>query len=279
MPTNKELADTAWAELTKTTDSYPAWKKKHYPSTSHWAHAKNYLDQIGPGPVPPDPVPPTAYAVKGTYVDPVSGWSNAFSAWGANAIVGWLDGGTLQGIASANGKAVYAPGHWDDGKGEFMLSDADAVADAKGAVATGGVGYFYVADEPSSQYAAKIKARSDLLKAQVPGYPTVVAYFDVNTLALFVGAADIFALDVYPSRFGFDPSLIPALAAKADSLGMRYWGVLGAFTDTNYPWPSASQLQAMLDQWKATRQEGWLAYLWNSALAGKADLVAVLRAG
>lgn len=57
--TDRQLADAAWAELTKTTDSYPAWVRKGSPPTSHWAHAKAFLDQIGGAPPPPPPPPPT----------------------------------------------------------------------------------------------------------------------------------------------------------------------------------------------------------------------------
>jgi hypothetical protein len=43
---NKELWNKAWEELTLTTDSYPIWKKKGFPSSSHWAKAKGFGDQI-----------------------------------------------------------------------------------------------------------------------------------------------------------------------------------------------------------------------------------------
>lgn len=56
--TDRELADAAWLELTKTTDSYPAWVKKNKPASSHWAHAKGLLEQIGLAPPLPPP-PPT----------------------------------------------------------------------------------------------------------------------------------------------------------------------------------------------------------------------------
>ncbi len=45
--TDRELADAAWAELTKTTASYPSWVKMGRSSSSHWAAAKTLLDQIG----------------------------------------------------------------------------------------------------------------------------------------------------------------------------------------------------------------------------------------
>lgn len=45
--TDSELRDAAWKELTLTTDSYPKWKSKGYPSATHWGKAKALLDQIG----------------------------------------------------------------------------------------------------------------------------------------------------------------------------------------------------------------------------------------
>lgn len=44
--TDRQLADAAWVELTKTTDPYPVWVKKGQPASSHWAKAKALLDKI-----------------------------------------------------------------------------------------------------------------------------------------------------------------------------------------------------------------------------------------
>ncbi len=49
--TDRELWEAAWAELTKTTDSYPQWKAKKFPPT-HWSKAKTIGDQIGQNPIP-----------------------------------------------------------------------------------------------------------------------------------------------------------------------------------------------------------------------------------
>lgn len=57
--TDQELWAAAWAELTLTTDSYPTWKKKGFPSSSHWAKAKALGDQIGAVAPPPTTPPPT----------------------------------------------------------------------------------------------------------------------------------------------------------------------------------------------------------------------------
>lgn len=64
--TDRELAAAAWLELTKTTDSYPTWKRKGFPPRSHWGKAKAFLDQIGAAPPPPPPAPPAV----GVFVSP-----------------------------------------------------------------------------------------------------------------------------------------------------------------------------------------------------------------
>lgn len=53
--TDAELAQAAWLELTKTTDSYPKWKSRGFPSGTHWSNAKGLIDQIGAPPPPPPP--------------------------------------------------------------------------------------------------------------------------------------------------------------------------------------------------------------------------------
>lgn len=53
--TDRELWAAAWAELVLTTDSYPTWKKKLFPSSSHWAKAKALGDQICAAAPPPPP--------------------------------------------------------------------------------------------------------------------------------------------------------------------------------------------------------------------------------
>lgn len=68
--TDKELWDAAWKELTLTTDSYPQWKRKNFPSGTHWSKAKALGDQIGAVVVPPDPnpIPPPGPAKNGAGV-------------------------------------------------------------------------------------------------------------------------------------------------------------------------------------------------------------------
>ncbi len=63
--TNRELADAAWLELTKTTDAYPRWVSKGKPASSHWAKAKTLLDQVRDPETPPPP-PPASLTVTQT---------------------------------------------------------------------------------------------------------------------------------------------------------------------------------------------------------------------
>ncbi len=77
--TDQELWAAAWKELALTTDSYPTWKRKGFPASSHWAKAKALGDQIPAAPVVPPPPPPP----------PPSGWPVSFTTGplGANNIL------------------------------------------------------------------------------------------------------------------------------------------------------------------------------------------------
>lgn len=74
MATDKELWNAAWAELVLTTDSYPTWKKKGYPSSSHWAKAKALGDQIGAVAPPPPPPPTTTGPSFGVHAHVMYSW-------------------------------------------------------------------------------------------------------------------------------------------------------------------------------------------------------------
>lgn len=78
MATDAQLRDQAWAELVQTTDSYPTWKKKGFPASSHWTKAKALLDQIG-AVTPPPPPPPTVLTIALT-ADKVGAVASAVSA-------------------------------------------------------------------------------------------------------------------------------------------------------------------------------------------------------
>lgn len=271
-----ELRDAALAELDQTTVGMVNTKWKTPPPGTHWAAARALLAQIGAGTSPP---PPPGFTVKGMY-DANSGRQAAdwptIAALGFNLLITAADDTAgLAAVKKTGGKAWVSCGSWT-GSG-FSTTDAQAVAMAKTAVATGIVAGFYVADEPlySAQNVALIKARSNLLKQACPGIETLIAYFDAASLPDWKGAVDAFALDIYPSRFGWDYALITKLAAAAAAAGLKYYGVTGAFSaPPTYPLPTDVQLKAMLDTWAKTKQSGHVVYVWPVP----SSLLAVLKA-
>jgi hypothetical protein len=75
--TPEELADAAWQELTLTTDSYPKWKQRGFPSNTHWGKAKAYLDQIKDTEPTPDPDPVPVPTTKIQWAVNASDWYDA----------------------------------------------------------------------------------------------------------------------------------------------------------------------------------------------------------
>lgn len=283
MMTDAEFRDAAVAEFEKTTDAYPTWVRKGRPSSSHWAKGFDFLAQIGK-----TPPPPAGFTVRAMYDASGAGkavnWP-AIAAQGFNVLICSADdSASLAAVKKTGGRAWVMPGVWT-GSG-FSTSDAQAVALAKSAVASGTVAGFYLADEPtySIQNAGLVAARSQLLKQACPGVETLIAYYDAGSVGRWKSAVDAFALDVYPSRSNWDMSLIPNLAAAADAAGLRYYGIVGAFAATNYPLPTAAQLKTMVDLWAGTRQVGSGCYAWGPTggsaqqLEKQAALLAVLKA-
>lgn len=280
------LRDQGVAELELTTDPYPTWVRKGKPSSSHWAKAFAYLDQIGTTPPPPSGMLKVAYNANSGSAH-TTDWPS-IQAQGFNTyICGADETSTLTELKAAGCHAWVTCGYWT-GSG-FSTTDPQAVSMARAAIATGAVVGFYVADEPSysTQNVALVKTRSQLLKNACPGVETLIAYYDAASLPNWKGAVDAFALDIYPSRFNWNYSLITQLAAAADRAALKYYGVVGAFTDDSgsYPLPNPQQLQAMINTWNATKQSGRAVYAWGATtktvsnqLQNQPGLLTVLKA-
>lgn len=262
--TDAELRDAALAELEQTTVGYVNSKWKTPPAGTHWANARALLAQIGA--VTPPPPPPT-FKVKGMYYAGSYDWA-AIHALGFNTL--YLDVGdlaTMKTIAAQGCKVWAQPGYYSNGK--FSRPDAEVVTECKAAWATGAVDKFYLADEPTSG-PATIKARSDLIKQACPGAQTIISLWDTSLIdGPFAHCTDAVALDGYPlqSSTQINPNVIPNQAAAADRAGWPYYGVIQAFTDgtSTYPWPTPAQLQQMIDQWNATKQQGYIVYQWGGS--------------
>src|SRR3989442_2375243 len=127
---------------------------------------------------------------------------------------------------------------------------------------------YYFSDEPDP-YACpsapgQHRARSQLIHSLDPGKMTVMT-MDSNSgqasldqTPLWVGAADYVGLDPYPCRqnepcnFGW----IDAIIEAADRAGLSYWGVVQAFADSTWRWPTAREERHMLCQGATSRESG-----------------------
>jgi hypothetical protein len=132
-----------------------------------------------------------------------------------------------------------------------------------------GVGAYLIDDEPRAAECptapAQMKARSRLVKSIDPRPPTLIVTNRDEELKRFARTVDIIGLDHYPCsiRDGCEYSKIDAQAAKADRLGIRYWGVIQATGNDWYKVPTPEELHQQFVHWRATNMEGYLVFAWH----------------
>jgi hypothetical protein len=135
-------------------------------------------------------------------------------------------------------------------------------------------GYFF-SDEPDPhacpQAPAQHRARSRLIHALDPGKLTVMV-MDSNSgpatldqIGAWVGAADYVGLDPYPCYRGRPCrfSWIRTVIRAADRAGLRYWGVVQAFDDSTWRWPTPGEEAHMLAMWSASKERGYMTFAWT----------------
>lgn len=183
-------------------------------------------------------------------------------------------------------------GDYDNAKCSFSISDSALTLKVSGMAHDPKVAGYFFSDEPDPQACpnapAQHKARSNLIHSLDPGKPTVLL-MDSNSgkaslsqIPLWVGASDYVALDPYPCYQG-EPchfSWIDAIIKAADRAGLSYWGVVQAFSDSTWRWPTTSELSRMLAQWAKSRQSGYMTFSWSwsgNNLSSQPGLVRVLR--
>jgi hypothetical protein len=190
---------------------------------------------------------------------------------GANALGVNADArGALRVLASNGLKAIVQPGYWSNDSCSFTWSDAHVVRSVTRVARLAATRMFYIADEPDADACPNaprlIAQRTRLLHKIAPGVPTVLANY--RQLAAFRGSADVFALDTYPCSVrrygGCAYHYITDIAAEADALSIRYFGVIQAFGD---PWgftlPTRKQLRKIFRTWRATKMEGYFVFAWD----------------
>jgi hypothetical protein len=104
----------------------------------------------------------------------------------------------------------------------------------------------------------------------------------LNQVPLWKGVTDYVGLDPYPC-YQNQPcnfSWIDQIISAANSAGLNYWGVVQAFDDSTWRWPTADELTHMLNQWAASNEKGYGLFAWTwsgNNLTSQPSLLSVLR--
>jgi hypothetical protein len=220
---------------------------------------------------------------------------NSDSAAAAAAANGWnlIDVGSKAAadVLPRGARGLVWVGDYDNSSCSWELSDAALRRETGGGGGPKVAGYFF-SDEPDPDACpnapAQHRARSKLLHRLDPGKLTVMV-MDSNSgsrslaqIPSWVGAADYVGLDPYPcyQHKPCDYAWIDANIAAANRAHLRYWGVVQAFDDDTWRWPTAAEARHMLRQWSRSRESGYMTFAWRWAgqsLVTRPGLLAVLR--
>jgi len=183
-------------------------------------------------------------------------------------------------------------GDYDNSSCTWEVSDAKLRSDVPAMARDAKVFGYFISDEPDPAACpaapAQHRARTRLIHALSPGKPTVLLV-DSNSgratlkqIPEWEGAADLFALDPYPCYRGKPCNFawIDRVIRAADNAGLSYWGVVQAFADSTWRWPTKGEERHMLSQWAASRQSGYMTFSWRwsgHTLAKKPALLGVFK--
>ena len=230
-----------------------------------------------------DPAGEVAGGAKGRKGHPPR-YRYMFSSESAQAVVaahGWnlLDVSSQSSAYQLPGRTrgIMYVGDYDNSTCDWGVSDLALTAQVAAMAGDPKVAGYYFSDEPDP-YACpsaprQHRARSQLIHSLDPGKMTVMT-MDSNSgqasldqTPLWVGAANYVGLDPYPCyqnapcNFGW----IDAIIEAADRAGLSYWGVVQAFADSEWRWPTAREERHMLCQWATSRQSGYVVFAWTWA--------------
>lgn len=188
-------------------------------------------------------------------------------------------------------RALVWLGDYDDVTCRWERSDEEVRAElAAVASRREQVAGYMLADEPDTDRRCPsapgdLRTRAELVRAVDPD-PARFTYATIDDESRFAGfadAVDVVGADPYPCRVGqpCDWRLIPATVDALRAAGVRrYVGVLQAFGDDRYRWPTAAELAHMIAQWQRSAWQGQITFAWSWAggrLADHPDLLDVLR--
>jgi len=235
-----------------------------------------------PGPTPGSPGTPGGpfpspgrYAWRGMYDRDTTGGFSDIAALGFSLI----DSGTGD-VDDLTGdlKGMVWVGDYDNSTCSWQMSDAALVSEVTAHRGDPRVGVWFFSDEPDP-YAcpnafAQHLARTALIHSLDPGTPTLIV-LDSNSgqqsldqMSGWKGTADVIGLDPYPchQEGPCQYEWIDTIVARADAIGLHYWGVVQAFGDQpggDWRLPTAAEIHEQFVHWRASRMTGYLVFAWR----------------
>jgi hypothetical protein len=202
------------------------------------------------------------------------------------------DPSSLDALAPLKVKGLVWLGDYDNATCSWEQSDSTIRSEVSALKGNPNVAGYFISDEPELDSCpnapAQHKARSELVKSLDPGRFTLIVLDSNNpdstsTYAAWKGTSDYQGLDPYPCRPDkpCDLAMIDRHIAAADAAGLRYWGVVQAFDDSDWRWPTPDEETAMLQHWAASHWQGYAVFAWRWAghtLDSQPGLVDVLTA-
>lgn len=188
-------------------------------------------------------------------------------------------------------------GDYDNSACSWEVSDAALRQKVSAAIGDAKVFGYFFSDEPNPYVCpnapAQHRTRTELIHSIDPKKATVVVLDSngfkgratrdaLDQLPRWKGTADYLGLDPYPCYQGSacDFSWIDRTIQAANAAGLDYWGVVQAFDDSSWRWPTPAELSHMVGQWGASRETGYMTFAWTwsgNSLGSKLSLLDVLR--
>jgi len=192
----------------------------------------------------------------------------------------------------AGARGLVWVGDYDNAACTWEISDTALKSKLMAMAGDPKVAGFFFSDEPDPfscpNAPASHRTRSSLIHRLAPGKITVMVS-DSNSeersleqIPRWRGAADYVGLNPYPCYRGkrCNYSWVTAIIRAANRAGLSYWGVVQAFADSEWRWPTPAEERHMLSQWAHSRQKGYMTFAWTWAgqtLSSRPRLLAVLR--
>jgi Calcineurin-like phosphoesterase len=192
----------------------------------------------------------------------------------------------------AGTRGLYWIGDYDNASCGWEVSDATLRRKVSAVAGNRKLAGYFFSDEPDPYRCpaapAEHRARTKLIHALDPAKFTIMVSdsnsgrVSLNQIPLWAGAADYIGFNPYPCYVGkpCDYAWIATIIRAANRARFPYWGVVQAFADDEWRWPTPAEERHMLSQWSHSRQRGYMTFAWTWAghlLTGQKRLIAVLK--